>query len=182
MSLIVTFAFICIGAAAITAAALPAVRMGSRKLVVMRLAHRLRTLQDEVRTFLVLHDTDLFAQDRLLIGQLAELNGPHIGRSRRLTRSHRDNYQLDTTIKVARQAIERVEDILPTIVDEQVYDFYRRYQQILLDGLEDHLPMSWLSDYLPVSIRLHLVLKSKDRQLADLADWYAYRAPELRAA
>lgn len=147
-----------------------------------RLRFALMDLRREVRYFFDAHEDFLTQRDAAFAYDLMRARGTITGRVARLERSFKENRKAERVVSISRHGIDAVEAIIDQIDHPQLYRFYRRYQQILLDGLEMHLPAAPLGGLLPPEVRIALLPEATgDRELRDLAQWYTQQAVALRA-
>lgn len=143
---------------------------------------RLSKLQTDLNGFIIEQRSELSPDDLKLADELLFFRGKSVARTQRLFRSYRHENKAHHIIGITRYAVDRVEPVINHIAHPDLRDFYRRYQQILFEGLEAHLPAGAFARWLPPKWRIALLPKAThDRQLRGLDQWYARRVYELRA-
>ena len=176
------WALLFVGVLALLVISICKVRNSELALRATRLASELSKLRIEVHRFNRHHATQLTPRDRQLASALANFDDPTTARTLRLLRFYSTSYKAHRTVSVSRFAIDAVDEAIVEIQNLELLDFYYRYQQILLDGLEAHLPARSLARWLPPKWRIALLPKAThDRQLQGLHQWYTRRVYELRA-
>ena len=142
----------------------------------------LSRLQTDLSRFVIEKRSELSSDDLKLAEELLFFRGKSVARTQRLFRSYRHENKAHRIIGITRHAVDHVEPVISHIAHPELLDFYRRYQQILLEGFEAHLPASAFAQWLPSKWRIALLPKAThDRQLQGLDQWYARRVYELRA-
>ena len=181
MEVTVFMILLLIGTLGILAYALLRAYRADSALSAARLHLALDQIQTEAGRLLIYHRNQLSATDRACARALSELDHPATARTARLKRAYRASHKSYKTVSVTRHAIDAVESMLTEVEDPRLHRLIKQYQQILLDGLEAHLPAASLHSVLSPRARMALLPKATgDRQLQGLEQWYAKRAYELR--
>ena len=151
-----------------------------RRMALLQLS--ISRLQTDLNQFIIDKRPELSPTDLRIADELLSLKGNSVARTRRLFRSYHRENKASNIIGITRYAVDRVEPVMNYITHPELLHFYRRYQQILLEGFESHLPGSPFAQWIPLKWRIALLLKStRNRQLQGLNQWYSRRAEELHA-